>query len=130
MFLSFVLLFLSILVLALAGNDPACGTKGPPPLGPNDELARIIHGQEAVPHEFPWMCLLENISPKGYTPGCGAFILNRQWILTAAHCAAEGEENVISILCGKYSHLWGQSKVLTTFAPFGRRSQLEKPNWK
>ncbi|XP_016922548.1 clotting factor G beta subunit-like [Apis cerana] len=44
--------------------------------------ARLVGGQNAIPHEFPWMV---SISRKG-GHFCGGTILNSKYVLTAAHC--------------------------------------------
>lgn len=46
----------------------------------------IIGGENSENGEFPWQVQLR--SPTGYGD-CGGSILNRRWILTAAHCIAE-----------------------------------------
>ena len=79
----------------LAQNDPNCGIKGP--LG---TVNRIVNGTEAAPFEFPWQCALFYVHGDGY-PVCGCTILNRQWILTAAHCVAKHQAVVFEFQAGK-----------------------------
>lgn len=46
---------------------------------------KIIGGHEAVPHSRPYMVFLrgdENGSPRY----CGGFLLNEDFVITAAHC--------------------------------------------
>jgi secreted trypsin-like serine protease len=43
---------------------------------------RIVGGEEVIPHSFPWQVSLQN--PNGHW--CGGSIINKHWIITAAHC--------------------------------------------
>jgi len=50
---------------------------------------RIVGGSAAIPHEFPWLVLIRfkrNTSSKEERI-CSASILNKKWVLTAAHCS-------------------------------------------
>ncbi|XP_037625720.1 duodenase-1-like [Sebastes umbrosus] len=47
----------------------------------------IIGGQEAVPHSRPYMVLLE-VRTDGKLKHCGGFLLNEDFVMTAAHCGA------------------------------------------
>lgn len=54
-----------------------CGLAGP------DPPTRIVGGQEATPHSFPWMAALF-IDEKYF---CGGTLISDEWVLTAGHCA-------------------------------------------
>ena len=47
---------------------------------------RIVGGVEAVPHSLPFVASLRSYS----SHICGAGLVSDQWVLTAAHCIAEG----------------------------------------
>ncbi|ODM87661.1 Proclotting enzyme [Orchesella cincta] len=47
---------------------------------------KIIGGQEAVPHEFPWMVSLWGKSGKHI---CGGALLDNEYVLTASHCISK-----------------------------------------
>merc|ERR1712213_258337 len=54
-----------------------CGTPGP-----KSDIEKIVGGQEATPHQFPWQV---GLFFDGYF--CGGSIISSKYILTAAHCA-------------------------------------------
>ncbi|XP_016976326.1 serine protease 7-like [Drosophila rhopaloa] len=52
---------------------------------------KILNGEEAVPSEFSWMVLLEYRPPNGgdLVTKCAGSLLNRRYVLTAAHCLVD-----------------------------------------
>ncbi|XP_044216554.1 granzyme G-like [Thunnus albacares] len=67
---------LVILILALTLDDQV-------------HTGEIIGGHEAVPHSRPYMVLLEGKTPSGKKKHCGGFLLNEDFVMTAAHCQAK-----------------------------------------
>ena len=61
-----------------AGTRNMAGDCGMP--GPN---SRIVGGEEATPHQYPWMAALF-IDDKWF---CGGSLISDEWIMTAGHCA-------------------------------------------
>jgi len=66
-----------------SGNNgyPACGVRG-------NKESRIVNGQQAEKNEFPWQVSIR-VGDRYQSAGsnfCGGSILNKRWILTAAHC--------------------------------------------
>ncbi|KAG6797175.1 transmembrane protease serine 9 [Apis mellifera caucasica] len=65
--------------------------------------AKLVGGQNAIPHEFPWMV---SISRKG-GHFCGGTILNSKYVLTAAHCLCSSTSviptNQLRISLGEYN---------------------------
>lgn len=49
---------------------------------------KIIGGHEAAAHSRPYMVLLEREMDDGTTKHCGGFLLNEDFVMTAAHCQA------------------------------------------
>jgi len=63
-----------IAVDVLLAASRGCGN---PPIRPNVLLTRIVGGVEARQHSWPWQCKLG---------GCGASIIDKYHLITAAHC--------------------------------------------
>ena len=67
---------------------------GQPAISPDwPLLGRVINGEEAVAHSWPWQVSIQGQDNSHY---CGASLLSPSWVLTAAHCA-----NIVFI--GTYS---------------------------
>jgi len=51
---------------------------------------KIVGGQEAKIGQFPWQVMLKIIKENPSQPTlCGGSIINKNWILTAAHCVTD-----------------------------------------
>ncbi|CAF3689343.1 unnamed protein product [Adineta steineri] len=55
---------------------------------------RIVGGENAQPHSWPWVVSLRSFLS---THSCGGALLNEEWIVTAAHCLVAFGENTIHI---------------------------------
>ncbi|XP_049624168.1 chymase [Suncus etruscus] len=51
------------------------------------EAGEIIGGTECRPHSRPYMAFLHIVTAEGYEGSCGGFLIRRNFVLTAAHCA-------------------------------------------
>merc|ERR1712243_472945 len=71
-----------------------CGIKG------GTQSDRIVGGQEAEQHEYPWQVGL--VSKNGKTPWCGGTLISDRHILTAAHCTEKKTPASIQILLGEH----------------------------
>ena len=81
----FVLLFVvSVSLVTLIHAEPKCGTHK---LG---FQPRIVNGEVADEHAYPWMAYLlltfDNSKGGKDVYSCGASLINKQWLLSAAHC--------------------------------------------
>uniref|UniRef100_A0A671UG77 trypsin n=1 Tax=Sparus aurata TaxID=8175 RepID=A0A671UG77_SPAAU len=56
--------------------------------------ARIIGGHEAVPHSRPYMAI---VMGKGGKIHCGGFLLNKNFVMTAAHCQDKSYEVLLGV---------------------------------
>ncbi|XP_035663545.1 atrial natriuretic peptide-converting enzyme-like [Branchiostoma floridae] len=82
--------------ITCTGNDvqiEACGTPGPCSTEPQSGCGtrqsersneRIINGQDAQRGAWPWQVQLKRGS--GSIPFCGGTLIDREWVLSAAHC--------------------------------------------
>ena len=54
---------------------------------------RIVGGEEATPHTYPWMAALF-VDDSWF---CGGSLISDEWVLTAAHCAHDATEMVVML---------------------------------
>merc|ERR1712033_134947 len=79
-----LLIVLSVAVAGLQANQPIPAL----PLEQRVGIGRIVGGEEASDGEFPFQVSLRTIGAIGSTHFCGGSIIDKDWILTAAHCCA------------------------------------------
>ncbi|XP_022248305.1 chymotrypsin B-like [Limulus polyphemus] len=85
------------------GELEICGlTPIIPELGNGD---RIVGGREAVPGSWPWQVSFQYIYTHPSSHFCGGALINKNWILTAAHCVKDKYKDEIRIHFGNH-HRW------------------------
>merc|ERR1712045_72077 len=87
------------LLVILAISSLACAKHLNPAIRFAD--SKIIGGSEAPKHEFPWQISLRNLG----SHICGGSIINKNQVITAAHCV-EGSSPVFdSVVAGAHKRI-------------------------
>ncbi|XP_012712218.2 chymotrypsin A [Fundulus heteroclitus] len=76
--------------LAFVGAAYGCGTPAISPIITG--YSRIVNGEEAVPHSWPWQVSLQDYTGFHF---CGGSLINENWVVTAAHCGVRTSHRVI-----------------------------------
>ena len=61
-------------------------------------LPYIVGGQDATPGKWPWQVSLQSSSGSHF---CGASIIGKDWVLTAAHCVG-GSASSVRVVVGMH----------------------------
>ncbi|KAG5264870.1 hypothetical protein AALO_G00258960 [Alosa alosa] len=98
------------------GSADVCGR---PPL--ND---RIVGGQDSLPGNWPWQASLQ-ISGNHF---CGGSLINKEWVLTAAHCFF-GFKQSVKVNCGPCESVFpnGTPSWVTGWGKISERESLPNP---
>merc|ERR1719232_1609444 len=87
------------------GSPQQCGKT---PIEPNLN-GFIVGGVEARPNSLPWQVAVGEV---GWGTGCGGSIINKNTVITAAHCIKKG---------ASYYFLAGQHKKYDYYAPYYKK---------
>ncbi|MEJ1280334.1 cathepsin G [Cricetulus griseus] len=68
-------------------------------LGSSAKAGEIIGGTECRPHARPYMAYLEIVTPGNHLSACSGFLIRRNFVMTAAHCAGRS----ITVLLGAHN---------------------------
>ncbi|CAB1424172.1 unnamed protein product [Pleuronectes platessa] len=86
-----------------------CGT---PAIAPQvSGYARIVNGEEAVPHSWPWQVSLQQSSGFHF---CGGSLINENWVVTAAHCNVRTYHRVVA---GEHNRGYGSNEDVQKLKP-------------
>ena len=72
-----------------------------------DIFARVTGGRNVTEGEMPWMIRLDVTYVNTQTESCGGFIVDQNWVATAAHCLKEVA--VVKVSAGRLSYEWGSN---------------------
>uniref|UniRef100_A0A8C6U3R7 chymotrypsin n=1 Tax=Neogobius melanostomus TaxID=47308 RepID=A0A8C6U3R7_9GOBI len=81
---------LSCLAFVGAAYGETCGNPAISPVITG--YSRIVNGEEAQPHSWPWQVSLQDYTGFHF---CGGSLINENWVVTAAHCNLRTSHNVI-----------------------------------
>ncbi|XP_068099351.1 chymotrypsin-like elastase family member 2A [Hyperolius riggenbachi] len=105
-------------VVLLVAGASGCGVSRYPP-----SLARVVNGEEVVPHSWPWQVSLQYLYYGYWYHTCGALLLNENWVLTAGHCI--NSYNTYRVMLGKHDfQLWEDGQTTISVVKL-----INHPNW-
>ncbi|XP_048873187.1 elastase 2 like [Brienomyrus brachyistius] len=82
-----------VLAVFVAGAY-GCGLPTFPPI-----LTRVVGGEDARPHSWPWQISLQYLNNGEWRHTCGGTLISSDWVLTAAHCI--NNRNTYRVALGK-----------------------------
>ncbi|KAK2854369.1 hypothetical protein Q5P01_007030 [Channa striata] len=107
------------IIFCLTFISVACGC-GVPATPPHvTGITRIVNGEEAVPHSWPWQVSLQFNG----IHFCGGSLINENWVVTAAHCHITTDDRVI---IGAHDKSFGSSENIQVVKP---AEVFNHPKW-
>ncbi|XP_068935043.1 chymotrypsin-like elastase family member 2A [Petaurus breviceps papuanus] len=86
-----------LLVSVLVAGASSCGV---PRYLPNP-ATRVVGGDDARPHSWPWQVSLQYNSSSHWRHTCGGSLIDQNWVMTAAHCISSSRTYRVQL--GKHS---------------------------
>ncbi|XP_063032898.1 chymotrypsin-C-like [Melospiza melodia melodia] len=77
----------AICLVVLLGYAYGCGQPAVPP----QLSSRVVGGEDAVAHSWPWQISLQYSRSGSWSHTCGGTLIAPQWVLTAAHCISSSK---------------------------------------
>lgn len=78
---------------------------GIPVIKPSILGAHIFGGEKVVPGSWPWLASLRFRSSSPINHVCGAAIINRSWVVTAAHCILNVPNDRFEVHFGRFNSI-------------------------
>ena len=67
------------------------------------QLSRVVNGDDATPNSWPWQISLRYSDYHDYGHFCGGSLIEKDWVLTAAHCVANDPDPAAwKVIVGKF----------------------------
>jgi len=102
-------------------NKCSCG-----PIYSKKKDGRIVNGEEATPHEYPWIISMLDSSGYWY---CGGTILSDQWIISASHCVDGSKAKDVFIRVGDHDNTDPDDTKFNKKQTFGVKKILMHPGY-
>ncbi|OBS67665.1 hypothetical protein A6R68_03826, partial [Neotoma lepida] len=71
------------------------------PTFPPNLSTRVVGGEDAVPHSWPWQISLQYLKDDTWRHTCGGTLITKSHVLTAAHCI--NKDLTYRVALGKYN---------------------------
>ncbi|XP_030213455.1 chymotrypsin-C-like isoform X1 [Gadus morhua] len=91
-----MMILFMVFTVFFANAAYGCGRPAFPPV-----VNRVVAGQEALPHSWPWQVSLQSDRSGRWSHVCGGSLISADWVLTAAHCV--NVRYSYRVLLGKHS---------------------------
>ncbi|XP_059111890.1 chymotrypsin-C [Peromyscus eremicus] len=79
----------------------ACASSCGDPTFPPNLSTRVVGGEDAVPHSWPWQISLQYLKDDTWRHTCGGTLITKSHVLTAAHCI--NKDLTYRVALGKYN---------------------------
>ncbi|XP_074874072.1 chymotrypsin-C-like [Carettochelys insculpta] len=89
-------MFRFVFLTVFLGYAYGCGDPIYPPL-----VSRVVGGEEANPHSWPWQISLQYSKNGAWGHTCGGTLIATNWVLTAAHCISNSR--TYRVVLGKHN---------------------------